>query len=259
MSELDKFLSRAAQIAKEEGLLDGHPDKPSRILPDPRETEMNLTKVQRVMERLAREKHNTEPQAPAFTPPRLSPIPTQHDSLEPAGTAPNAAEPDRSASIKAEIVVKEQMEFLSKWYDINAGAAKKDRTRYWVLKIPALLSTVSVSALESFGYGKAVIVLGVVAAFCVGIDAAFPGGQLHNIHRKAANEILRLQHEVITKWRQAQLGPDEGLVSAAQSILKDIQVARERIDTYVTEAEASLGKAGHVEAANKLGSRANGS
>jgi len=151
---------------------------------------------------------------------------------------------------RAEAIMEEQLKILSEWADTNSNFAEKDRFRYWVLKVPALVSTVSVSALEAFGYGQAVIVSGVLAAFCVGIDAAFPGGQLHNIHKRATNEIRRLQQDVLTKWRQAQLGPAEELVSATHAILKDIQENRAKIDTYVTEAEASLGKADSTQAAS---------
>ena len=71
---------------------------------------------------------------------------------------------------------------------------------------------------------------------------------MHNIHKRAANEIRRLQHDILTKWRQAQLGPDNELTGAAHAILQQVQEDRKRIDAYVTEAEASLGKASSAEA-----------
>ena len=100
----------------------------------------------------------------------------------------------------------------------------------------------SITALESFGYGNVVIVLGVVSALCIGIDAAFPGGQLYNVHKRAANEARRLQHDVITKWRQVQFDESRSINGAVKTILDGVQSERTRIDKYITDAEASLGK-----------------
>jgi hypothetical protein len=252
MSEFDGLFKRVEQLAKEEGLFDADARKPKRALPDPRETELDLAKAQRVIERLAAER-STEARPLSFVPvtqvnPEILPKPHDIGLAKPMSAVDD--EQDVQSSKNAEIVVQEQLQFLSKWHDINAAPAKKDLSRYWVLKVPALLSTVSVSAFEAFGYGQVVIVMGVVAAFCVGIDAAFPGGQLHNIHKRAANEIRRLQHDVITKWRHAQLGSRNGLAPAAQALLSEIQAVRAKIDTYVTEAEASLGKTASAQSDN---------
>jgi hypothetical protein len=244
MSDFNKLFDRATQIAKEEGLFRDDSSKRDKALPDPRDAEIDLASATRVIERLSREGPSHLP--PVSAPPRVDEIPVTpkpNSDPVPISSPPDTEQELRVAIAKAEVIIKEQLDFLSKWADSNSDFAKKDRFRYWVLKVPALVSTVSVSALEAFGYGQTVILAGVIAAFCVGIDAAFPGGQLHNIHKRATNEIRRLQHDVLTKWRQAQLGPKEELVSAAQAILKDIQENRARIDTYVTEAEASLGKA----------------
>jgi hypothetical protein len=245
MTDFDSLIKRATQIAKEEGLLRSDRVKIARALPDPRDAKVDLASVKKVMQRLEEEEGlpNLKFGSNQSTADQLqSSSERERIPAEPKPSQANSQDVRVSAA-KAEVIIAEQLNFLSKWHDINATFAKNDQYRYWALKIPALISSVSVSAFEAFGYGQAVILLGVVTAFCVGIDAVFPGGQLHNIHKRAANEIRRLQHDVLTKWRQVQLGPDSEIVNGAQEVLRLVQENRERIDTYVTEAEASLGKA----------------
>ncbi len=145
-------------------------------------------------------------------------------------------------SVNLNDVVQEQLDILETWTKDNLRAARRDALRFWALKIPAILSSVSVAALEAFGFGPAVIVLGAVTALCVAIDGMFPGGRLFNVHKRAGNELRRLQHDVVLKWRQAQLGSKKFLTAAVKAILEHVQEERGRIDKYVTDAESSLGE-----------------
>ncbi len=144
---------------------------------------------------------------------------------------------------KADGAIQEQIDLLEEWVSCNLSAARKDVARYWALKLPALLSSVSITALESFGYGDVIIVMSAIAALCIGIDAAFPGGQLYNIHKRAANEARRLQNDILIEWRLALLGDWRSIKTSLSLILSQTKEERARIDNYITEAEASLGKA----------------
>jgi hypothetical protein len=99
-----------------------------------------------------------------------------------------------------------------------------------------------VAALEAFSYGTDVIVLGAITALCVAIDGVFPGGQLHNVDKWARNEIRRLQQDVISQWRQAQLGSKKSSPAAVKAILERVRQECARIDKYITDMEASLGE-----------------
>ena len=166
-------------------------------------------------------------------------------SISDGSSGNRVADSSRSASVQSEInpedFIQNQLDVLEEWIGRNSKMARRDSIRYWIFKIPAIICTVSVTAFEVFGYGQVNVVLGVVAAFCVAVDAAFPGGQLHNAHKRAANEARRLQHNAIGKWQKAQLDTNVSLEEAARTIIDYIQRERTRIDKYVTDAEASLG------------------
>lgn len=142
-------------------------------------------------------------------------------------------------------VVAEQVELLECWAAMNESLARKEMARYWVLKVPALLSSLSVGVLQAAGLGNLAAALGVLAGICIGIDAIRPGGFLYSMHRRAANEIRRLQHDVLTLWRAAELRSADqpaSLRSAALEILDRIQSERTRIDKMATDAEAYLSR-----------------
>jgi hypothetical protein len=176
-------------------------------------------------------------EAPNQSPPLSTP--TKAESEIPApGTTKQAEAADE---LDLDAVVQEQIDVLEGWVDHNTKKAERDFLRFWAFKLPAIACSVSVAAFESLGFGVAVIVLGVISAFCVGVDALFPGGRLHNVHKRAANEARRLQHDAIGRWRKAQLGKESERRNAVAGILDFVQKERERIDKYLTDAESSLG------------------
>ncbi len=233
MNDWEDLIKKVAKKAADEGLL-GNADKEFRkdMLPSPRQASMDsslanvLKSVVGEIERVPRPVQDED-----VVTATILEVPQAKPSLS------------RAESItKADMIIQEQLDYLESWTKLNLAEARKDWWRFWIFKIPALISTVSITAFESFGYGNVVIILGVVSALCVGIDAAFPGGQLHNVHKRAANEARRIQHDVITKWRQVQFDESRSINGAVKTILDEIQNERTRIDKYVTDAEASLGK-----------------
>lgn len=188
MSDFNKLIGRAIEAAKEEGLLDKQPDNINRLLPDASSSPLDLDKLKKVAAKVLSEEVTTENIKVGIQPNNQKSASSEKDVVD-----------IQSEVEKAKLVVEEQMKFLEQWFDQNYSESKKDRVQYWLLKIPAIICTVSVTALEAFDYGEAIIILGAVASFCVAVDAVFPRGQLHNVHRKAANEIRRLQHDVLTK------------------------------------------------------------
>lgn len=166
------------------------------------------------------------------------------------GGGRGAAGPSRVDLQSDAEIIQGQIETLRAWAYANDNDAKNDRRRYWLLKIPAIIFAASTSALEAASFHSAVIVLGILSAVCVAIDAALPGGLLHNSHRKAANEIFLLADSLKTDWDNLTIQFRDA--SAAQSeakraerlmeILMQVQNEKRRINDELTAAEASLDK-----------------
>jgi hypothetical protein len=228
MSDWSRLIEKAAQVAKEEGLLGD--DLKKEILPRAPRVEVK-SQVMAIVKSVVEE--NTS----------LEAIPERNEKPEKATGLPTERTgiAREEALSKANHIIQEQVDLLEEWSKANLAEAQKDWRRFWLFKIPALISSVSVTAFEAFGYGNVVIILGVVSALCIGIDAAFPGGQLHNVHKRAASESRRLQHDVVTRWRQVQFDETRSVSSAVNAILDEIKRERTRIDKYVTDAETSLG------------------
>jgi hypothetical protein len=231
MNDWKDLIDKVAKKAADEGLFNN--DGKQEMLPSPGKASMEASAIKNILKSVIGE---------------IEQVPRQVQDenivnatvLEMPESKPNLS---RTESIsRANMIVQEQLDYLESWTNINLAEARKDWWRFWAFKIPALISSVSITALESFGYGDVVIVLGVVSALCIGIDAAFPGGQLYNVHKRAANEARRLQHDVITKWRQVQFDESRSVNGAVKNILDEIQNERTRIDKYITDSESSLGK-----------------
>lgn len=235
MADFNDLIRRTEKIAREEGIFDDD-SKRQEILPSPERLKRQGEKLSRAAQRLKEETGVDVTQiANSLASDSKQPTSTHQKEMPSREPIKVREEPD------PEDFVQEQIDVLEKWVNDNIRLARKDFIRFWVFKTPAIICSVSVAAFESFGYGQVNIILGVITAFCVGIDALFPGGRLHNAHKRAANEARRLQHNAIGKWRKAQLDKDGDRSKSAQDIIDYIQKERTRIDKYLTDTEASLG------------------
>jgi hypothetical protein len=154
----------------------------------------------------------------------------------PSGDEVNIGDPQR--------IVTAELNILEKWAKANLSASKQDFVRYWLMKVPALLCGLVVAGSKQLGLADIIVAaLGLCSTFLISIDALWPGGLAFNAHRRAANEIRRLQLDSLTAWNQALLtystNPDK-LREAAVEMLKNIRAERTRIDQQVTAAETSL-------------------
>lgn len=163
----------------------------------------------------------------------------------------NSATPSSSSTQKSdEAIIQELIKGLRSWAVANDGDAKHDRFSYWALKVPAFALAAGTSALETFGFHSAVIVMGVVSAMCIAIDAAYPHGLLYNIHRQAANEIFLLEARVNLEWNKVVIqfrgvSTAEGIENhkaRTLEILTMVESETQRINDYLTAGEASLDK-----------------
>jgi hypothetical protein len=114
------------------------------------------------------------------------------------GVVANATRWSSSTEKSDEEIIQEVVKNLRTWAVANRKDAKRDRFSYWALKIPAFALAAGTSAFETLGVHSAVIVMGVISAMCVAIDAAYPRGLLYNIHRQASNETFCWRQRL--KW-----------------------------------------------------------
>jgi hypothetical protein len=142
--------------------------------------------------------------------------------------------------------IVEAMTYLEEWALANKKDYERDLVRYWSLKLPAIVCAATISGLEGFGFHAAVSVLGIVSAICVAVDAALPRGLLYNVHRRAFNELRNVNANIRNQWNIAEVkteGDPSARRAAVIAILDYSQRERERINKYLTDAEASLGGA----------------
>jgi hypothetical protein len=154
------------------------------------------------------------------------------------------------ASDQVDAILQVHVTNLFDYAKANERDARQDNINYWALKAPAIVGAAAASAFEAFGVGAAVIVLATVAAICSAVDAARPRGLLHNVHRKAANEASLAGTALQAGWHLIQIecanDPDARRTRAAD-LLREAQAERQRISSYVTAAEASLGSSTRTE------------
>jgi hypothetical protein len=149
-------------------------------------------------------------------------------------SAPVGFSPDKAVS--------EQLAALESWAETNEKDAMAGVTRFWLLKGPAFVCAVAASAAESFGQGRAVIVLGAVAALAIAIDAAWSGPAVQ-VNRRAIHDIRSLQNAVKLKWDKVRIShpdaKDPARSSEALAILDTIQARREEITRYLASPQSS--------------------
>jgi len=138
----------------------------------------------------------------------------------------------------------EAMTYLEEWALANKKDYEDDRVRFWSLKLPAIVCAATISGLEGLGFHAAVSILGVVSAICVAVDAVMPRGLLYNVHRRAFNELRNVNANIRNQWNIAKVKTEDdpsARRAAVIAILDYSQRERERINKYLTDAEASLG------------------
>ena len=153
---------------------------------------------------------------------------------------------NRAESYNSEVIsiIETELDQLKTWAKNNELDARKDKRNFWALKIPAIVGGLSISALDYFGYGSAVIVVGLITSICVAIDGVHPRGSLYNVHKKAANELYGLQDKLGSQLDQLRIKhhdlDNEQCRTDASLLLMNIQKEKDRINKYITSVEAGL-------------------
>jgi hypothetical protein len=133
------------------------------------------------------------------------------------------------------------MSELEQWAVLNAHDARNDTIRFWLLKLPAIVSSAAAGVLAMNHLETVSAVLAALASGCVLIDAMNPGGQLRNAHMRAVHDLRALEHQVMNDWRIGTLkGKNPNRLAA--EIIEGAEKIRDRVAGELRAAETSFAR-----------------
>jgi len=159
----------------------------------------------------------------------------------------SSAEAFRPGSFAPETAIDEQIADLEHWAEANLNRDRKDKLRFWVLRGLALGGASAAALTAGMGHPqpRLTVTFGLVAAFCVAIDSAWPSDSFRNVHRRAVYDLRELQNTLKLRWDKVRLAhPDPAAAQRtahALALLDQVQNKREEIGKYLGSAEASPG------------------
>jgi signal transduction histidine kinase len=128
---------------------------------------------------------------------------------------------------------------LEKWARDNRRDALRETVAFWILKGPAIVASTSAGLLAHFQMPAVSLTLGVLSSVCMLIDSVQPRGLLKSTHTRALHDIRNLTTRMATEWRSRSDHADP--LTVARKIIADSEKERNRIATYVRDAEAAMG------------------
>jgi len=131
-----------------------------------------------------------------------------------------------------------QLQDLERWAQGAQIDARRDAFFFWMLKAPAIVASASAGLCGHFGLTTASLVVAALSSFCILVDGIRPQGMLRNTHLRALHDIRNLTNAMMTQWRSRPVGQNSTV--AARKIVADSEEERNRIATYVRDAESAL-------------------
>jgi|GEM_PF-2394651 len=186
------------------------------------------------------------PPSPAAAPPMGGFTRLSEGRSQPMQEAPppTAAAPPTTGSSESEGMPAELRSFVSEleeWARLNQTDARHDTIRFWILKVPAILSSACAGVLAINHFETAAAILAAIATTCILIDGVNPGGQLRNAHVRAVHDLRTLQHQVVNDWRVGCLRGTNTKKLAAE-LLQKAEKVREQVAAALKGAETSFAK-----------------
>jgi hypothetical protein len=142
----------------------------------------------------------------------------------------------------ADDAINVQVANLRAYSTASAADARLDRALLWAFKVPVIVGSTAAATLAGLGDTTAAVILSSASAICAAIDALRPRGLLFGVHRRASNEAALAAANIQSEWQATKLevtDDDERRLRAAELVRK-CNDARQKIDEYVTAAEASV-------------------
>lgn len=151
---------------------------------------------------------------------------------------PSAVPPSTNLIDAMPAELQSHFEELEQWAIANRNDARHDTFAFWALKAPAILTAASAGVWALFALETVSVISGAIASVCVIIDGVLPRGMLRNIHLRAFHDIRILSSRMMSEWRSRR--PNANDDETARSIIRRGEKERQRIATYIRDAETAL-------------------
>ena len=102
-------------------------------------------------------------------------------------------------------ILTNELKNLEKWADINIEDAKKDTIQFWLLKIPAIVTSACAGIFAHFELTDVSVISGAIASICVVVDGIHPRGMLKNTHTRASHDIRILSNKMVRDWKTSSM------------------------------------------------------
>lgn len=163
-----------------------------------------------------------------------------------------AATPDRPHTVMAAAAslrtttmpreLAEQIDGINQWAKANRREAKWESFWFWALKVPVIVATAGYGLLAKNDNYNGLAWAGATSAACVLIDGLFRPGTLRNFHQRAYFELSTIADDLFDQWDAAALRGDEAHGAIASRLIEEARKRKAKVASYLTDAEASLGK-----------------
>lgn len=138
----------------------------------------------------------------------------------------------------------EQIDGINQWAKANLREARWELFWFWALKAPVMIATAGYGLLARYDNQNGLAWAGAISAGCVLIDGFFRPGMLRQFHHRAYFELRTIADDLFDQWDTAALVTDEKQHNAiASRLIEDARKRKAKVANYLTDAEASLGKA----------------
>lgn len=139
-----------------------------------------------------------------------------------------------------ELAIDGQIAELEAWADANVRAERLDSLRFWGMRVLAFLGSAAAAGAAGLHETEVAVVAGVLAAFAIVVDAAWPTVGDRAARRRAVHDLREIQHSLKIKWDKVRLAhPNPNApkrIAHALVLLDQIQNKREEIGRYLGEA-----------------------
>lgn len=143
------------------------------------------------------------------------------------------------------LILRAQLKDLSDWAIANQNDAKKDTIQFWLLKIPAIITSASAGIFAHYELTALSVIAGAIASICIAIDGIQPRGMLKSIHTRAFHDISILVNSMKMQWRTRDMSADPE--EKAQEIMRASDDEWKRIAKYISDAESAINPNGNKD------------
>ncbi len=148
-----------------------------------------------------------------------------------------------------EHAIESQLDELEAWALANVAAERIDALRFWGTRVLAFLGAAAAAAGAALQQTELAVGSGLLAAFAIVVDAAWPSVGDRVARRRAIHDLRELQHSLRLKWDKVRLcHPNPNApkrIAHALVLLDQIQAKREEIGRYLGDASPGVERSRH--------------